>query len=266
MVVILATAAVGLLVRTSWASGRTHAAEENAFAARIDADRAAHGLGDLTVNLQLTRVARGWAQQMAADSTLRHNPRLDQQVRGTWARLGENVGHSTQSGATARALVENLHTSFMRSPTHRANILGDFNQVGIGVAITGDTMWVAVVFSLDREVTADRHVTAAVRDSVQRFPAGSTDQRPDHVVVTSPTAGVGAARSLAGGDGPLLLTLPASAWDPSPVLHPLARAEIDRTLGGRGLVYVVGDRGDVSDRVVSELVADGYTVRRVSDA
>ena len=35
----------------------------------------------------------------------------------------------------------------MASPSHRANILGDYNQVGIGVSVADDgRLWVTVVF------------------------------------------------------------------------------------------------------------------------
>ena len=56
-----------------------------------------------------------------------------------WHSLGENVGYGTS--------VSQLHSAFMASPLHKANILGsDYRFVGVGVAKAGGYMWVTVVF------------------------------------------------------------------------------------------------------------------------
>ncbi|GMA86960.1 hypothetical protein GCM10025868_22100 [Angustibacter aerolatus] len=58
---------------------------------------------------------------------------------GAFRVVGENVG---VGGSEA-----GLHSAFMHSPGHRANILSkDYTQVGIGVAFGGGRTWVAEVF------------------------------------------------------------------------------------------------------------------------
>ena len=51
----------------------------------------------------------------------------------------ENVGFGPDTTA--------LQNAFMNSPPHRANILGDYNRVGVGAAFDGNgTLWVTLDF------------------------------------------------------------------------------------------------------------------------
>ena len=251
----------------SQAGDSTYAAAENLFVAKINAERARAGLGSLSVDLQLTGVARNWSDQMAAAAKMSHNPQLAGQVQGDWTRLGENVGHSTYAGLSPAQFVERLHSAFMNSPGHKANVMGDFNQVGVGVRMTSAQMWVTVNFTKARTVVANGTVTEAADVADRVFAAAGQDgRRASYAVVTSsanPAHAMGGA-ALAGDQAPLLYTHPATAWEPDPVLHPTARAEIDRVLGGEGLVYVVGGTAGVSERAVRELLADGYAVKRLA--
>ena len=264
---VVASTTIIALTGTSWAADGTHAAAELAFSRRINDSRDAAGLGPLTVNLALTRVARAWSDRMAGDGEISHNPQVANQVDGDWTRLGENVGFSSRSGTTTTEFVDRLHDAFLASPGHRANIMGDYNQVGIGVRMTGDTMWVTVNFMKADTVVSNRTVYEAGAVASRVFAAaGNPGRRAAYAVVTASNQSAHAmgAAVLAGRSGPILYTHPAHRWDPSPVLHPRTRAEIDRVLGGRGLVYVVGGLSDVSASAVRELVNDGYTVRRLN--
>jgi hypothetical protein len=116
----------------------TDASAEAEFVKLINQDRKARGLGPLRLNLQLTRVARDWSGSMAAAGRISHRPRLANAVDGNWTRLAENVGVGPS--------VSTLHSTFMNSSGHRANVLGDFNHVGVGVVRSGGRMWVTVNF------------------------------------------------------------------------------------------------------------------------
>ena len=49
--------------------------------------------------------------------------------------------------AALSTVVRRLHRRFMASDGHRANVLGDYNQVGVGVAVDTDgTIWATMVF------------------------------------------------------------------------------------------------------------------------
>jgi hypothetical protein len=56
-----------------------------------------------------------------------------------WDKLGENVGRGGS--------VSSLHQAFLDSPGHKANILGDYNYVGIGTDTSDNgVLYVTVVF------------------------------------------------------------------------------------------------------------------------
>lgn len=113
-------------------------ADEATLAARANAERAARRLGGLRVAADLTAVARRHAQEMAASGRLAHVGNLTTEVGG-WRKLAENVG----TGASP----DEVHATFMGSPTHRNNILDPaFSEVGVGVAWRDGRIWVSEVF------------------------------------------------------------------------------------------------------------------------
>jgi len=108
-----------------------------------NSERTSHGLAPLSIDPAATGVARAWAEELARSGNLRHNPNLvaavDAHVTRDWTRLGENVGYS--------GTVDQVHTAYMNSPGHRANILGEFNRAGVGAARGADgRLWTTVVF------------------------------------------------------------------------------------------------------------------------
>jgi hypothetical protein len=262
----------GAVVGTAGAAGAaTYAGSEESFARKINAERKKAGLGNLVIDVQLTRVARNWTGVMANEDRLYHNPKLASQVLGDWRRLGENVGFTRKTGAPETELVDRLHAAFMASPGHKANVLGNYNQVGVGVTLAANgKMWVTVVFSLAPLPKSRGQVNEGVKASKSVFAAATSTsgRKAKHVVVG--TADVFAdtlsGSSLAGDLGPILLTPGPSRIDANPSLHASVRAEIDRVLGGKGRVYLLGGVSAVSDRVAKELAADGYTVKRLAGA
>ncbi len=105
--------------------------------------RAEHGLAPLAYDAAAVGVARGWAGELARSGNLRHNPNLvaeaDAHITNQWTRLGENVGYSSN--------IDQVFTAYMNSPGHRANILGDYNRVGVGAVRDGaGRLWTTIVF------------------------------------------------------------------------------------------------------------------------
>ena len=132
-VMAVAIASAGLV--TSPASA---ANGEGSFVSKMNAERSARGLAPLEVYWDLVDDARAHSATMASEDRLHHNPNLGGVTSG-WQGLGENVGVGPS--------VSSLHDAFMASSGHRANILGDFNYVGVGVVKESDTkIWVTVVF------------------------------------------------------------------------------------------------------------------------
>jgi hypothetical protein len=115
-----------------------HAGADSTLLSRINASRAAAGKPPVEVYWDLTDDARAHTARMLADGKVYHNPSLSS-VTGVWEALGENVGIGFDANQ--------LHDAFMGSPGHRANILGDYNYVGIGTAIDDDGLvWATVIF------------------------------------------------------------------------------------------------------------------------
>jgi len=151
LILVVALALSFVAVPSATPASATTTAEA-AFVDRVNRARKAEGLGALVVNSDLAAVARGWSGYMAANNTLSHRPALGTEVSRSvtddWARVGENVGYTTNKNKAGEIeLVDRIHAAFMSSPGHRQNILGKYNQVGVGVVVAGNgTMWVTVNF------------------------------------------------------------------------------------------------------------------------
>ena len=114
------------------------ASSEGELLALINAERAANGLGALSSYADLTDDALAWSQHMMNQGSLTHNPNLAA-VTSSWDKLGENVGVGPNVAA--------LHAAFMASASHRGNVLGDYDRVGIAIVEESSSkLWVTVVF------------------------------------------------------------------------------------------------------------------------
>jgi len=114
------------------------AGPEGTLFSRINSSRSASGLAPLETYWDLTDDARAHSARMMDRGSIYHNPSLGS-VTGVWQALGENVGMGIDLNA--------MHDAFMNSPGHRANILGNYNYVGVGVKTDASGVsWVTVVF------------------------------------------------------------------------------------------------------------------------
>lgn len=147
----------------------------------VNSARASHGLRPYALRSDLSSVAYSWSQHMAATNTLSHNPRLTSQVTN-WRFVGENVGYAPDW--------KTVMAAFMQSPAHRANILDrDFTEIGIGVVVTSDRIWVTQVF---REPLRSTSTSTSTRTTTTRT-STSAPTRASHpvsvrVVARPPTA------------------------------------------------------------------------------
>jgi uncharacterized protein YkwD len=119
---------------------------ETQFISKLNGARVARGIQRLAMRSVLVAVARAQATRMANRDTLYHNPNLTSDVRN-WRWVGENVGYGPDAPV--------IHTAFMNSPAHKANILDrDYTEVGIGVVVRNGRVWVAEVFRRPARTTA----------------------------------------------------------------------------------------------------------------
>lgn len=112
--------------------------DESAFGGHINAERAARAIPSVVMDPTLQQLARSHSASMAAGGHIFHNPNLAAQVPAGWRAVGENVGVGQD--------VAGLHSAFMNSPGHAANVLGDYDRIGVGVVVVGSTMYVTEVF------------------------------------------------------------------------------------------------------------------------
>lgn len=133
---------VGLLMTMLTAGWVTAAAAspsaESSMISLINSERSSRGLGTMCSHGGLTSFTRGHTADMIAEGSIFHSSNLGSAASG-WTAMGENVGMGPN--------VNVLHNAFMNSSGHRANVLGDYNHVGVGIALSDNgTMFVTVVF------------------------------------------------------------------------------------------------------------------------
>jgi uncharacterized protein YkwD len=120
--------------------------KERAFARKINGARTSRGTRRVSLDKELSRVARRHTWEMDNHNSLFHTSSFQLRRRVTrWRVLGENVGIGQS--------VSSLHRAFMASPAHKANVMrSDFRHVGVGVrrASTGQ-IWVTIIFEGKRD-------------------------------------------------------------------------------------------------------------------
>jgi len=109
--------------------------------ARLNAERQARGLAPLEWDSSLANMAADWSRHMASTKDFSHRdlgaasslPGIDK-----FSALGENI--AWVEGYPNEAM--QLHTGWMRSDGHRANLLQPgFDSVGIAVVCSGGRAW-----------------------------------------------------------------------------------------------------------------------------
>ncbi len=123
----LALAATTVLLSSLVVLGSTtvaHAAGEGTILSLVNQARAEQNLGPLKLNSSISSVSQAWANQMATNGAMSHNPNYTSQIPGGWSKAAENVANGYSSPSA-------VHNGWMNSPGHRANILGDYTDIGI---------------------------------------------------------------------------------------------------------------------------------------
>ncbi|WP_025321652.1 golvesin C-terminal-like domain-containing protein [Deferrisoma camini] len=119
------------------ASGACPTADEAEVVRLINEARQAAGLGPLQAEVRLTGAARGHSRDMAANGFFSHTG-SDGSV--FWQRI-RTGGYGLRAGAENIAAgyrsPSAVVNAWMASPGHRANILGPYRDVGVGVARGG---------------------------------------------------------------------------------------------------------------------------------
>lgn len=137
---IAALLVISLSVMGLGLSATADAGQESQFLAAINSSRSSAGLAPLAMSGSLQTYARSHSVDMANANKVYHSTgaQLAAAAGSGWTNLGENVGRGPSVSA--------LHTAFMGSSGHKANILGDYNYVGIGTTTKDGYIYVTAVF------------------------------------------------------------------------------------------------------------------------
>lgn len=133
-------AAVLLALGMAVAPTAAYAGPSDDIAAMVNQARWDAGLNGLIRNAAMDQVAADWAAQMAANGAMSHNPDYGGQIPGGWVAAAENVAQGYPSGAATQ-------DGWMGSSGHRANILGDYTDIGIAFLESAGTTWAVQVFA-----------------------------------------------------------------------------------------------------------------------
>jgi hypothetical protein len=184
LLVISVSAGVGL-------AAAADSGTENEFLSLINSTRADSGLGRLEVNGGLQSHARNHTQDMIAAGKIYHSSNGELSAAGGsgWTSVGENVGRGQSTSS--------LHSAFMDSSGHKANILGDYNYVGIGTDSADGYLYVTVVFMKKGETapptteappTTDAPAPPPPSDTPSTTDAGDAGQTPGSSSTTTTIA------------------------------------------------------------------------------
>lgn len=115
----------------------------------------------LAIDPELAKVARARAADMAAKNYLAHagpdgatSASLLMQQDAKWqGLLGENLAaqhYNRQTGVPVEAFAKAFLEEWLKSPPHRENMtFAAYDHAGVGAAVNGDTVYVALLFSTD---------------------------------------------------------------------------------------------------------------------
>jgi uncharacterized protein YkwD len=105
----------------------------------VNNERAANGLGPVGWHDELGGLAQSWSDHMAGTGDYSHQDLyavLQNPAFAGFSAMAENIIHGDCGLSAAQ-----LHQAWMNSPDHRANILGNYNAIGIGVACNGGQLY-----------------------------------------------------------------------------------------------------------------------------
>lgn len=132
----IATAVVAILALAGCLS-----ADQTTVTSQINGSRKDVRLAALSSDSAAMSKAQAWSEHMAGTGKLEHSgggSKVSTTGLTNWCAVGENVGYGPS--------LDRIHAAFMASAAHKANILGKYDRVGVGVAKKGSTYWVTHVF------------------------------------------------------------------------------------------------------------------------
>jgi uncharacterized protein YkwD len=147
----------------------------------------------LAIDPELSQIARARAGDMAANNYLAHaapngdtSATLLMKQDARWqGLLGENLAaqhYTKEAGVAVEDFAQRFLEEWLKSPPHRDNMIyASYDHAGVGAAVNGDTVYVAVLFSTDMGLKPRAAETPANAVTSLESPsaAGTTQPKPD---------------------------------------------------------------------------------------
>lgn len=186
------------------------ASDESELVSLTNGSRASAGLPPLQMDGALTAYARQHTAEMIAKGEIFHSSSSQlSSITSGWSVMGENVGRGPSSAI--------IHQAFMNSAGHRANILGDFNYIGVGADRSGDgTLYVTVIF-MKKETATTTTTTAPAPEELATEPAPLPAPPPSTSTAkttASGPSGSGGSGSTTEASDPVFRPTPPPVCDP----------------------------------------------------
>ena len=120
---------------------------EQVMADLVNELRRGLGLDPLTYNDDLAEVARTWSETMRDDDIFTVDPTYSERYPAGWQSAAESVAMRS-SNAQLLGTVQLVYFDLIANPKQLANMTStDFNEVGVGIAVEGRTVWVTQNFA-----------------------------------------------------------------------------------------------------------------------
>lgn len=158
---------------------------------------------------ELAKVARERATDMAAKNYLAHAaPNGETSASLLMAQdakfqglLGENLAaqhYTKQLGVSVEEFARRFLETWLNSPPHRENMtFADYDRAGVGAAVNGDTVYVAVLFATDMGLpphkASDGAATVTRFDTAKAASATNSGSAPPPIRLRGALGGVGGA-------------------------------------------------------------------------
>lgn len=157
--------ALGLFIFIPLTSLKAEAAEvpnTEAIIQLVNKERVANGLKPLTENATLVKAAQARAQTLASEGVLVHTSAPTGQPWPTLKAAGYNYSAAGENLASIPPATMEVVPAWMASAPHRANVLGDYKEIGIGVAVGpyegGAAYYVVGYFATPKDMAAENLV------------------------------------------------------------------------------------------------------------
>lgn len=128
---------------------------EQSIFEETNAVRAQNGLSPLSADTRIGSVSRAHSHDMLANNYFSHTNsagcnagcRLSN-AGYVWQTYGENIHWMSGYALSPQDTAKKVITDWLNSPPHRANLLGNFKSVGVGVAVSDTKIYSTVIYTI----------------------------------------------------------------------------------------------------------------------